>query len=743
MEEWETASNIAQKGREYTKQLVAQTSLNMQDTTDALNITLGNALIEHQTPRNHPEARALFEEILERKPILPSCLLGIGLILVEDHDFISAVDFLEKAMKRDPDNLKVRSELYWAKAHNGELEDALHGLEGTLEMLMSQKTIKKELKAELLYRIGYCQWDIDPSFEARTDKEKAYASFLGSAQANPDYAPAYTSLGIFYADYQQDAKRARLCFHRAFELSGAEVEAAERLARDFAEQKEWESVEVIAQRIIDAGRAKPAPGSKRKGHSWPYSALGVVEMSRQQYAKSIVHFQSALRIAPRSYECWVGLGESYHHSGRYGAATRAFQQAELLEPDLTPEQAQQIWFARYMLANVKREVGEYDDAIERYEAVASLRPGEFGVLIGLVQTLTENAQKCLDAGLYGEAAKNAQKAIVKGVSVAEEHPNVFNLWKAIGDAFSVFSWIKGKAALMPLPEFKAFLDKQTDETAFDPLSDIDDIGLSVASLLNPPDVANSLSRNQALYAAILAYKRAVTVSYGEIHAQAVAWYNLGWAEYRAYVCEEQEASSGLTKARKYLKASMRCFKRSIELEAGNSEYWNSLGVVTTLLNPKVAQHSFVRSLHLNDRSAPVWTNLGTLYLLHNDYELASEAFNRAQSADPDYPHPWLGLGLLSLLSGDAAEARGYFTHAFEIGTSAFTMSRRQFSVSVFDHVITQAGNTSSHIQALIQPLLSLHQLHTLTPHDGPYEHLLALFAERVGDFSDASTTLDL
>ncbi|CRK32461.1 hypothetical protein BN1708_019015, partial [Verticillium longisporum] len=108
---------------------------------------------------------------------------------------------------------------------------------------------------------------------------------------------------------------------------------------------------------------------------------------------------------------------------------------------------------------------------------------------------------------------------------------------------------------------------------------------------------------------------------------------------------------------------MRCFKRAIELEAGNSEFWNSLGVVTSEISPAVAQHSFVRSVHLNERSPVAWANLGTLALLQNDVRLANEAFTRAQSTDPDYAHAWLGQGFVALLLGEPKEARGLFTHA--------------------------------------------------------------------------------
>ena len=119
------------------------------------------------------------------------------------------------------------------------------------------------------------------------------------------------------------------------------------------------------------------------------------------------------------------------------------------------------------------------------------------------------------------------------------------------------------------------------------------------------------------------------------------------------------------------------------------------------LSPKVSQHSLVRSLHLNDNSAKVWTNLGSLYLQYNDYQLANEAFTKAQSADPEYAHAWLGQGILATLFGNATEARGLLMHAFDIAKSSSMPAQRLFSVSAFDHLtkspscITRSNGSSA------------------------------------------------
>ncbi|KAL2835064.1 hypothetical protein BDW59DRAFT_168364 [Aspergillus cavernicola] len=738
LEEHESVVDVCRKGLQNLQDVVKRTGLSLQNTADSLNIALGNSLIHYQSPRNHPEARRIFQNILQRCPTSTSCLLGIGLILKVDEDYPEAVNFLMRALERDPSNLKVRGELSWCRALDGDLSSGLSGLQDVLDELQGSHLENRDFRGEILYRIGYCQWEIDSSPSARKDRAGAYASFLASIQSNLNHAPAYTSLGIYYADYKKDKIRARKCFHKAFELSAAEVIAAERLARTFADQKEWDLVEAVSQRVVDSGKAKPAPGSKRKGYSWPYAALGTVQINKQQYPKSIVSFQAALRISPADYHSWVGLGESYHNSGRYIAATKAFQHAQELESTLAKADKEQIWFARYMLANVKRELGEYDEAIERYEEVLKFRPNELGVTIALLQTLTESSWKNLESGLFNDCAELARKAITVAKSLAIERVDIFNLWKGVGDACTIFSYIKSKADKLPMKEVQGLLATQLEPSALDILTDVDDVGQSYVSALKEEKEAAVLAE-ECMYASILAYKRAIHVSLQDTHAQAVSWYNLGWAEYRAYRCI-QPSGERKKQPRKFLKASMRSFKRAIELEAGNSEFWNALGVVTTNMSPRVAQHAFVRSLHLNDRSAQVWTNLGTLYLMHNDIQLSNEAFTRAQSTDPDYSLAWVGQGFLALLFGDPREARGLFEHAFDISRSSSKLPKQQYTLTLFDHLVTDAS-ASNEVSQLIQPFFTLYQLTSQDPSDLPFVHLFSLLAERIGEFSAAESSL--
>ena len=727
LQEYSNAVECAEKALDLLQVERDISGLELQNSFDGVELILATALIHHQSPRNHPRAHKLFGQILQRKPKNSSALIGTGLILEEEEDYQGAFDFLSQAVVHSPD-VKVRSEAAWCKALTGEYEDGLSELRKCLDELESSTSSDKSVKAEVHYRIGQCMWHLGTSKAERKDRNGAYAQFLASLQSNLNFAPAYTSLGIYYADYTKDKGRARKCFQKAFELSPSEIDAAERLARVFADQGDLDLVEVVSQRVIDSGKVRPPPGSKRKGFSWPFAALGVCQLNNQDYTHSVVSFQAALRISPGDYNSWIGLGEGYHNSGRYIAATKAFEQAQKLRDQIG--QTENSWFPKYMLANVKRELGIFEEAVEGYEEVLSKRPNEYGIAIALLQTHAENAWACIQRGLFGRSKDSCVKAIDVASNLVRMESSTFNFWKTLGDVCAMFLWMELYIDAFPLQKVKAILEQDLEPDMYSSATDTDDIG---------PQTLCSLASHQPshvpVYSALLAQKRAIFCSSNEIHGQAVAWFNLGWVEYRASVRLDAAARDKT----KHLKAAVRCFKRAIELEAGNADFWGALGIVTTQLNPKVAQHAFVRSLHLNDRSAASWTNLGTLYLLQNDVQLANEAFTRGQSTDPDYAHAWLGQGVLALMMGEAGKAQSLFEQAFEISDAASLIPKKLYSLSSFDQVL--AIDRPHQIAELLQPLFALHQLRSQTTGDVVFQHLSALISERIGDHIEPVSTL--
>lgn len=737
LQEHEGNVELMRKALVLLKKEQTKAGMDFLNTEDIYILHLATALVFYQSPRNHQEAKSLFDDVLSRDPTSTQALIGVGLIYEEEEEYGEAVEFLTRALERAPENLRVRSEAAWVKALNGDYTTSAAELESCIPLVVAKGDTFKDLLAQIQYRLGICIWNLDPSKAARKNRGpgSAYMYFLESLKSNLNSAPSYTSLGVYYADYAKDKKRARKCFQKAVELSPSEVVSAERLARSFADEADWDRVELVAQRIVDSGKVKPPPGSKRKGISWPFSALGVAELHKQEFHKAIVSFQAALRISPNDYHSWVGLGESYYNSGRYVSATKAIENARKLEESSDTIGADETWFTKFMLANIKRELGEFDDAIALYQEVMQGRPDEEGVAIALMQTLIDNAMDSLGKGFFGKAVATAKDVLAFAVIAPEGIKETFNFWKTVADSCSVFTSIQGHVTKLPIDDIRTLLGADDDKPEFQILKEIDQVGNTVifARGLFPDDERVGVDLTRAIHATILAHKRAMYVSAHDLHAQSVAYYNLGWAEQRAHLCLPSDLRK---KFSRYSKAAIRCFKRAIELEAGNPEFWNALGVVTSQINPSVAQHAFVRSLYLNERNVQAWTNLGTLGLLQNDLVLANEAFTRAQSTDPDYAHAWLGQGFVALLSHKnikeaVKEARALFTHAMEISESSSVVSRQQYSLSMFDHVITAPPNLN--VTSLIQPIFALSQLRGLRPQNLAYGHLCTLFQERVQD----------
>ena len=307
------------------------------------------------------------------------------------------------------------------------------------------------------------------------------------------------------------------------------------------------------------------------------------DQNNQNYPLAIQSFQAALRGSPKDFHSWIGLGEAYASAGRYTAALKVFDRAAMLD--------ETNWFAKYMLANVRRELGEFESACEGYREVLALREREFGVLVALSETLVAMAWKYLETGYYGRAVDSVAECMGVAKRVLEERSDTFNLWKTVGDACMVFSWVQDLAHLFPLTQVLQLIEDDFDASELDIMADADGVGQPALDKLKGGGVHVVTA---PVYAGILAYKRAIFATADDRHAHAVAWYNLGTAEHRAYVA--------LTpRDMKHRLAAIRCFKRTIKLEPGNHEFWNALGSATAELNPKVAQHSLVRALYINDK----------------------------------------------------------------------------------------------------------------------------------------------
>lgn len=128
---------------------------------DAITITLATALIHYQSPKYHAEARTFFENILKRSRTSGNALVGLGLILEEQQDYAGATELLKQALARDPDNIKIQAEAAWCDILQGKLAEGHDRLEKCLKMVTGVDARSRDLKAQILWRIGVAMWESD------------------------------------------------------------------------------------------------------------------------------------------------------------------------------------------------------------------------------------------------------------------------------------------------------------------------------------------------------------------------------------------------------------------------------------------------------------------------------------------------------------------------------------------------------------------------------------------------------
>lgn len=647
-QEYESAADFARKGLENIKRISKETGVVFESGKNHLSAILGTAYIYYEAPKNFDSALKLFDFVLGRAPDNIASNLGKGLVLKEMGSLEKAEELLSKVVTRYPDNYQALVELSWCQILLKQHDRGRAGLLKSVEYITGHDPQSIDARAQIWWRLGQSHW------ACRTEgssAEEAFNCFVNSLQENVNYAPAYTSLGFFYSEVVDDQPRAMKCFYKAFELDSGEIASAERLADDFANKSQWDLVEVIASRVVDSDRLKARAGSNK---SWPYRALGIVGINKRDYALAVRNFQNALRIAQKDVNSWIGLGEAYLNSGRFTAATKAFTRAMSLDPS--------NWVVHYLLAISQRDASEFPQSIYSFKAILRDRPTEYGVVSSFVDTCLRSARQNISENLYGEAVDDATEAIrACHESLTEDDQLTSNIWNSISLACEILLTISSKVDLAPLEIISELLER--------------------GKRLFPEKIGkisvDTTTRKVLTSFMIHASQLSLLSSRPDKPSQAIGYYNLGLAYLKAFYYGGRQHIP-------FLESAITHFKTAIQLEPRHSDIWNAYGIASEPLNARVAQHSLIRSLSLNPRNASTWANLAVLYMCNGDLELASEAFEKAQSLDPEYTAAWMGQGLIEYAMGNARESESLFEHSYLISRGSEMMPKLLYGLSKFE-----------------------------------------------------------
>lgn len=503
------------------------------------------------------------------------------------------------------------------------------------------------------------------------DVESAYKCFIKALKQDSTFAPAFTSLGIYYNDFLSppDPIRASKCFQKAFELDAREAVAARQLVEGFANDAEWDLVEVVAQRTIDGeggvtgglDKSEFDPTSRYlPTNSWAWKAVGVVKfVSRfwntfsladldpfqhyRDYTAAIQSFQVALRVEPDDQNLWVHLGEAYSKAGRHVAALKALNHAHEMKPE--------NWICSFLIADVKQRMGLFEEAILILKGLRNALPAEAGILACLAKSHLDLGCSQLTDSFQIRAEESFVSAMRVALDMINEAPGFRTMaWKVIADAAFHLSTIP------------TFVDQDTARSTLQAIifTSPPDSVEKLVKIIPPPSFQNHEPLKGLQIVAVAIHACLCQISLHLLHqtTDSTAWYDLSIT-----------LQSWILKAPPNLDKStakdlvVDYLKQALQTDATKDIYWVALGNALFATQAKAAQHAYIKALELDSKNSMTWVSLGLLYFYHGDLELANEAMYRAQVQDPDNTSAWVGQFLIALAKGHEADAQSLLQHA--------------------------------------------------------------------------------
>ncbi|UTT94715.1 hypothetical protein NDA17_001206 [Ustilago hordei] len=789
--DYQSASEVASSALHVVSRIEADTAVDLEQTRIGISRTLLTALTHLHPPQHHARASRLVDTALQVDPSDIDTLLCKAYIeqnagrwylarsvfekvrsIVSSLDTTAYRNRIERLLSLSSDSdQEAWIEIAWCDLNLFNLDQAKSEMEAILERIdpITCEGATAELRAKLWWRLGRCLWLMDGVY--RTNPEHAFTAFITALKRNPAFAPAYTSLGFYYEDVLQppDLVRSSKCFQKAFELDACEDEAARRLAVGFAEEQEWDLVEVVARRTIEGeggadaigGNTAAAVQASRRHlsrNAWAWKAIGNVEVAKKRFEDAILAFQIALRAEPEDQVSWQRLGQAYALAGRHVAALKCFAKClELVKATADPKE--DGWQAEYSIGDVHLDLGNFDTAIETFSWILCRHVDELGVRIALSNAYLLSSRKELMTGYAERAELSARRAIKEAAHALLKHDkHLRSAWKIVADAvfhLSKFGRLQKDDAFHDLgvsgelgPLLK--LAKELDTDAKLPSISVithDKLGLKAG---------NEISPFRLLQTSVYLYKLRVVLNATDDKVAGSAWADLATSLYclsRALLLLSSQAqlsapeSTPLTEYAQTQSDSARLqaigsIKEALRHEPGQESYWLLLGNLTFHSSVKLAQHCFVRAIENAPKSAIGWTNLGLLYLHHGDVELANESLIKAQTVDPDYGAAWVGQALIAKHFGDERASRVLFEHAVILTEGSVGEADYGLGQAVFDSLRSGGGGVGVTEGTLSGASFAMSAYIMGTPDDVDALHLSALICERLGQVDLAKERIE-
>ena len=295
------------------------------------------------------QAKQIYEEILKSNPSHFDALHFMGLIALQEKDYLEAADLLTKAIEINP---KSAAACY----NQGIILFELKQFEAALQSYDKAIILKPDY-AEAYSNRGN-------SLKELLQFEAALQSYDKAISLKPDYAEAYSNRGIVLMKFKR-YEAAVESYDKAIAFKPEYSEFYFNRGNAFKELKQFgASLESYAKAVA----LKP-------GYAEAYSNRGNVFKELKQFEAALESFDSAIELKPDSPDLYLNRGAALVQFKKPDLAIDSFFKAISLKPDFAD--------AYNNLGHAYSELLRYEKAVSSYEQAFSLEP-DFDYLLGML-----------------------------------------------------------------------------------------------------------------------------------------------------------------------------------------------------------------------------------------------------------------------------------------------------------------------------------------------------------------------
>ncbi len=293
--------------------------------------------------KRYADARKNYEEVLKRDPGLHQANLNLGLILLAQQDFSSAVAPFEKVVASNPAEARGRYLLAFALEKSGKLAEAAeHYRAGSRE---DPKNLDFHLS---LGRVAY----------ELKDFNKAESEFRAAQALREDSAEARLGLGETLLAQNQLAAAA-IEFDRYLSLKPEDGDARLRLAGLYLDLSQPEK----ALETLHAASA-----DQQASPTWKETAARSYAMLKR-WPEAVRLYQDLALARPNDAATFAALGEALLKARQFQAAAGVLERTLRMEP--SPQVGSE---ARRNLVSAHYLAADYPAALAALDSLAALQP---------------------------------------------------------------------------------------------------------------------------------------------------------------------------------------------------------------------------------------------------------------------------------------------------------------------------------------------------------------------------------